>query len=256
VVTSSRIVHREAQLLTADELRALVNVCNGQGESVNDDLDAQGLLDLFWAASDAGYVSWEGWAAEPDDAQLPLAALRRVRNGSAIRLMIAQDARDRDSKPAAKTASEGRLHGKLQEDGSVSDGSLRRVLVVRSSRSAGRRAARPSSCSACGDRGRDSACHWGCGVSRQVVLRLYSYHMGDVSEADFAAWARYVESHLEIEGLDILVDQAPFGAAGEDALSGDCTDDEREAVLEETRHGLWDAFCSDDDAWPSAGGAT
>jgi len=90
---------------------------------------------------------------------------------------------------------------------------------------------------------------------RAATLRLYSGAMGDVSEADFDAWAAYVQEHLEIDGLDITVERARFGEAGEDALSGDCTEDEAESAHEACAHGLWDAFCSDDSAWPSRSAA-
>lgn len=56
----SKITHRDIRLCTADEIRTLHNVLDNQAESLWDDIDAQGVLDMHWAAADAG---WDGWQA-------------------------------------------------------------------------------------------------------------------------------------------------------------------------------------------------
>lgn len=55
------ITTKDARMLTVDELRTLVGMANLQRETLNDSLDAQGLLDLFWSIKASGYLSWEAW---------------------------------------------------------------------------------------------------------------------------------------------------------------------------------------------------
>lgn len=57
---------RDIRLLTADGLRALVRVMNATHEDLNlgtpeAPLDAQAILDLHWAASDADYDGFGAW---------------------------------------------------------------------------------------------------------------------------------------------------------------------------------------------------
>ena len=82
-----------------------------------------------------------------------------------------------------------------------------------------------------------------------ITIHLSSANMGDVTEADFDAWAAYVERHV---ADDVTVEQLPFGEAGPDRISGG-TEYERAALREMLSHSLWDAFCADASAWPQTG---
>ncbi len=80
-----------------------------------------------------------------------------------------------------------------------------------------------------------------------TTITLSSYNMGDVTEADFDAWAGYVERGIgELTGLDVTVEQARFGEAGEDH----CGHVNPESVKDALRV-LWDRFCADASAWPT-----
>lgn len=84
---------------------------------------------------------------------------------------------------------------------------------------------------------------------QQITVTLTSYNMGDVSESDFDAWASYVGKHIDgLTGLDVAVEQARFGEAGEDAISGSDEDDQN---VKDALRVLWDRFCADDSAWPA-----
>ncbi len=84
-----------------------------------------------------------------------------------------------------------------------------------------------------------------------VTLTLTSANMGDVSEEDFDAWAEYVAARIdEKTGLDVSVEQARFGEAGEDrhdnmvvAYGAD--------PIDEALRALWEDFCADASAWPA-----
>lgn len=89
----------------------------------------------------------------------------------------------------------------------------------------------------------------------QITVVLSSANMGDVTEADFDAWQRYVAEEIE-EALDLgdgctTVEQFRFGAAGADHVSG-VTEEQTIAIREWLSHAGWDAFCADPSAWPPA----
>lgn len=73
--------------------------------------------------------------------------------------------------------------------------------------------------------------------------------MGDVTEADFDAWAEYVASRIdEVTSLNIEVNQARFGESQfEDII--DC-DDIHLQQIDDSLRTLWNDFCADETAWP------
>jgi hypothetical protein len=85
----------------------------------------------------------------------------------------------------------------------------------------------------------------------EIRITLSSAAMGDVSEADFDAWASYVTEHVnEGAGVEVSeVDQQRFGDAGEDRIEG-ATLAERDAIRTWLAVTGWDAFCGDESAWP------
>lgn len=87
-----------------------------------------------------------------------------------------------------------------------------------------------------------------------IKIKLSSAAMGDVTEADFDAWAAYVLDHIEEEtGIEIAeIDQFAFGHAGDDEISGADDDDERAAIRTWLAVIGWEAFCADESAWPKA----
>ena len=83
----------------------------------------------------------------------------------------------------------------------------------------------------------------------KATIKLTAYNMGDVTEADFDAWARYVAERIdELTGLDVTIDQFRFGDGFEDKIS--CEDIHLEQI-DEVLRGLWESFCSDGSAWPT-----
>lgn len=90
-------------------------------------------------------------------------------------------------------------------------------------------------------------------MAMAIKITLSSAAMGDVNEADFDAWARYVAEHVdEGAGIEVAeVDQMRFGEAGEDGIIG-ATTEEREAIRTWLSVDGWAAFCADDSAWPQA----
>jgi len=88
-----------------------------------------------------------------------------------------------------------------------------------------------------------------------ITITLSSANMGtSTTEADYDAWANYVTREIE-EALDlgddvcIEVDQAPYGAGGEDIVRG--AGDRREAILSWLAVDGWEAFCADSSLWPA-----
>jgi hypothetical protein len=72
-----------------------------------------------------------------------------------------------------------------------------------------------------------------------ITLILRSYNMGNVTEAEFDAWASYVARQIDTRcGFTVDVDQARFGEAGDDVISG-ATDEQRETIRE-TIAALWE----------------
>lgn len=96
-------------------------------------------------------------------------------------------------------------------------------------------------------------------MSTKISITLSSANMGDVSEADFDAWANYVAEHIEsalgFKGGTVDVDQRRFGEAGPD-LVGLGSSEDRERVREWLSHEGWDAFCATPEAWSRADGET
>lgn len=78
-----------------------------------------------------------------------------------------------------------------------------------------------------------------------IKVTLSSANMGDMTdERDFDLWARYVAETIDdATGLTVEVDQARFGDAGEDVISG-ATEDERETLRTWLSVTGWEAFCS------------
>ena len=89
-------------------------------------------------------------------------------------------------------------------------------------------------------------------MTRTASVTLTSVNMGNVTEADFDAWVRYVSEHIdEATGLDVTVDAARFGAAGADRIVAE-NDEDRATLRRAVGVDLWDAFCADASAWPQA----
>jgi hypothetical protein len=87
-----------------------------------------------------------------------------------------------------------------------------------------------------------------------IKLTLTAYNMGDVTEEDFDAWARYVAARIDdMTGLDVDVDQGPFtgerGVLFDDMIDhGDedhetCT--QNEEIIQDALRDLWDSFCAE-----------
>jgi hypothetical protein len=77
----------------------------------------------------------------------------------------------------------------------------------------------------------------------KVKIVLTAYNMGDVSEADFDAWASWVAAHVdEACGVDASVDQYPFrgGPSRDTVYSAD--EDARDAVRRWLATEGWDEF--------------
>jgi hypothetical protein len=84
-----------------------------------------------------------------------------------------------------------------------------------------------------------------------IKLILSAADMGDVTEADFDAWAAFVCNNIDA-GVGFVVDdvdQHRFGHAGEDTISG-ATDEQREAVRTWLSVTGWEEFCATPEAWP------
>ncbi len=86
-----------------------------------------------------------------------------------------------------------------------------------------------------------------------IKITLSSAAMGDVSEADFDAWAAWVADHIdEATGIQVgEVDQFRFGDADEDQITG-ATEEQRATLRTWLSVDGWAAFCADDSAWPKA----
>ena len=87
-----------------------------------------------------------------------------------------------------------------------------------------------------------------------MKITLTSYSMGDIDQADFDAWLRYVCEHVD-EACGVLVaevDQFRMGTGHDRDVVEGGTEEERARVLEWLAHGGWDAFCADPAAWPAA----
>lgn len=89
----------------------------------------------------------------------------------------------------------------------------------------------------------------------KITITLTAYNMGNVTEADFDAWARYVDEHVsEACGVEVLVvDQFAFGASEERDVVTGATDEQEERILDWLAHEGWGAFCADTSAWPAFG---
>lgn len=86
-----------------------------------------------------------------------------------------------------------------------------------------------------------------------ISIRLTAANMGDVTEADFDAWARYVTEHVdEACGVEVAeVDQFAFvGGHGRDEVRG-ATSEQRETIQRWLSSEGWEAFCADTSAWPT-----
>jgi hypothetical protein len=89
-----------------------------------------------------------------------------------------------------------------------------------------------------------------------IWITLSSANMGDnVDERDFDLWAKYVAETIdEAVGFEIHeVDQARFGEAGEDWITG-ATAEETEIIRRWLAVDGWEAFCSG--AWQAMAAET
>lgn len=92
-------------------------------------------------------------------------------------------------------------------------------------------------------------------MAKKISITLTACNMGDVTEADFDAWHRYVCDHIdEALGFEVHeVDQHPFAnGPAKNTISG-ATDEQEEAIREWLSHGGYEAFCATPEAWPKAG---
>ncbi len=88
-------------------------------------------------------------------------------------------------------------------------------------------------------------------MNTTATVKLSSANMGDVTEADFDAWAAWVNDHIDaVAGCPVSVEQFAFGDSGPDQVSG-LDDAARETVLSWLRAEGWEAFCADASAWPA-----
>lgn len=88
-------------------------------------------------------------------------------------------------------------------------------------------------------------------MNTTATVTLSSANMGNVTEADFDAWAAWVNARIdEVAGCPVSVEQFAFGASGSDQTSG-LDDATRETVLSWLRTEGWEAFCADASAWPA-----
>ncbi len=80
-----------------------------------------------------------------------------------------------------------------------------------------------------------------------ATVTLTSYNMGgEATAADYDAWVRYVNEHIdERAGFTVQVDADRFGTAGDDRIS-DADDAQREEIKEALRS-LWDSWCAGED---------
>jgi hypothetical protein len=85
-----------------------------------------------------------------------------------------------------------------------------------------------------------------------IKIQLTAYNMGEVDEADYDAWARYVVEHIDA-GVGFEVDEVSqhrfVGGPAEDTIMGG-TDKQRAAIREWLDVTGWEAFCADASAWP------
>ena len=85
--------------------------------------------------------------------------------------------------------------------------------------------------------------HFGGRDRPKATITLHSDGMGDATEADFNAWYRYVNEHIdERTGLDVTVEQARFGDGGRDVRPHS----EHFDVLNDALSALWEEFCVGD----------
>jgi len=79
-----------------------------------------------------------------------------------------------------------------------------------------------------------------------IKVTLTAANMGDVDDKDFDCWAEFVTEKIdEATGLTVEVDQARFGDAGDDVITG-ATENERDAILRFLGTDGWDAFCGEE----------
>ena len=85
----------------------------------------------------------------------------------------------------------------------------------------------------------------------KISVVLSAANMGDVTEADFDAWASWVTGHIdEGVGFEVAeVGQMRFGDAGPDVVWG-ATCEQRAVIQDWLSHEGWAAFCADASAWP------
>lgn len=89
------IATKKAARMTLDELRRLVDFCNCQRESLWDDLDLQGLLDVYHASAVwDGVETWLNCANEggtDEEQKAALRAWRAIHRASARRNRLRAD---------------------------------------------------------------------------------------------------------------------------------------------------------------------
>lgn len=89
-------------------------------------------------------------------------------------------------------------------------------------------------------------------TTTRIEIVLTSYNMGDVTEADFDAWASWVASHVEmVFGVDATVDQFRFGESVVDDVVRGGNETLREEIAQWLSVDGWSDFCADGAAWPN-----
>ena len=79
-----------------------------------------------------------------------------------------------------------------------------------------------------------------------IKVTLSSADMGDVDEIDFDCWAGFVNDKIDdVVNAAVEVEQARFGDAGPDVISG-ATDEQARDIRDWLAHAGWDAFCGDE----------
>jgi hypothetical protein len=83
-------------------------------------------------------------------------------------------------------------------------------------------------------------------TTRTIRITLTAYNMGsDATEADFDAWAAYVNAHIdEALGITTEIDQHPYrGGPADDTIRG-ASEIEEEEILTYLGTTGWEAFCA------------
>lgn len=86
---------------------------------------------------------------------------------------------------------------------------------------------------------------------RTATVTIYADGMGpESSEQAYTAWTTYVADRIdEMTGLDVTIDDQPYGTAGYTHVTADTTENERN--VHDAIQTLWNRWCAE--GWPGAG---